>query len=60
MSVIILTPDCYETIRKTLGCLRAQTVCDELEMTVVSSAAGGLEFHRHRFMKPPASVPLSE
>ena len=42
MSVIILTPDCYETIRKTVNCLRAQTVCDQLEIIVVTSSASGL------------------
>jgi len=41
-SVIILTPDCYETIRKTIGCLRAQTMRDQLEIIVVASSASGL------------------
>jgi hypothetical protein len=40
MSVIILTPDCYETIRKTMGCLRAQTVRDQLEIIIVATAVG--------------------
>jgi len=31
MSVVIVTPDRYETIRKTVQHLRAQTVNDRLE-----------------------------
>ena len=42
MSVIILTPDCYETIRKTMRCLRAQSACDQLEIIIVASSASGL------------------
>lgn len=42
MSVIILTPDCYETIRKTMGYLRAQTARDQLEIVIVTSSANGL------------------
>src|SRR5438309_4229369 len=42
MSVIILTPDCYKTIRKTMGCQRAQTVRDKLEIIIVASSASGL------------------
>lgn len=42
MSVIILTPDCYETIRKTMGCLLAQTACDQLEIIIVASSTSGL------------------
>ena len=42
MSVIIMTPDCYETIRKTMGCLRAQTVRDQFEIIIVAPSASGL------------------
>lgn len=42
ISVIILTPDCYETIRKTMNCLRAQTVHEQLEIIIVASSANGL------------------
>lgn len=42
MSVIILAPDCYETIRKTMRCLRAQSALDRLEIIIVASSAGGL------------------
>jgi hypothetical protein len=42
MSVIIVTPDCYETIRKTMKCLHAQTVRDQLEIIIVAPTATGL------------------
>jgi hypothetical protein len=36
MSVIIATPDSYDVIRKTMGCLRAQTARERLEIVVVA------------------------
>jgi glycosyltransferase involved in cell wall biosynthesis len=39
MSVVIVTPDRYETIRKTVEHLRAQTVRDRLELVVVAPSA---------------------
>ena len=36
LSVVIVTPDCYETIRKTMGHLRAQTARDRLEIVMVA------------------------
>ncbi len=39
MSVILVTPDCYETIRKTIKHLRAQTVRDRLEIVIVVPSA---------------------
>lgn len=42
MSVIILTPDSYDTIRKTMNCLRAQTVRNQLEIIVVAPSTSGL------------------
>jgi glycosyltransferase involved in cell wall biosynthesis len=35
LSVILVTPDRYETIRKTIASLRAQTICDRLEVVIV-------------------------
>jgi hypothetical protein len=35
MSVVIVTPDCYETIRRTMRHLRAQTVAERLEIVIV-------------------------
>jgi hypothetical protein len=40
MSVVIVTPDSYETIRKTVEHLRAQTVRDRLEVVIVAPSAG--------------------
>ena len=36
MSVVITTPDSYETIRKLIGCLRAQTARAALELVIVA------------------------
>ena len=36
LSVVIVTPDCYETIGKTMGYLRAQTARDRLEIVIVA------------------------
>ncbi|MGH7232202.1 MAG: glycosyltransferase family 2 protein [Nitrospiraceae bacterium] len=38
LSVILVTPDCYETIRRTVKHLRAQAACDRLEVVIVTSA----------------------
>jgi hypothetical protein len=39
LSVIVLTPDNYRTIHRTLAHLRAQTVRDRLELVIVAPAA---------------------
>jgi hypothetical protein len=36
ISVVVLTPDCYATIRQTMRCLCAQTICDDIEVVVVA------------------------
>jgi hypothetical protein len=36
MSVILATPDCYETIRKTIRHLQTQTVKDQLEIIITA------------------------
>lgn len=43
MSVVIVTPDCYETIWRAVGYLRAQTVRDRLEIAVVAPSVKALE-----------------
>lgn len=56
MSVVIVTPDRYETIRQTVSCLRAQTARARLELVIVAPvtplpdlAAHELrEFHQYR------------
>jgi len=42
MSVVLITPDRYDTIRKTMKHLRAQTVRDQLEIVIVAPSAKGL------------------
>ena len=45
MSVILVTPDCYETIRKTIRHLRTQTVKHQLEIIIVAPAASVLHLN---------------
>ncbi len=46
MSVVLLTPGTYATIRRTIGCLRAQTVRDRLEIVIVAPKAPVLGLDR--------------
>jgi Glycosyl transferase family 2 len=43
MSVVLSTPDRFETIRRTIACLRAQTVADQLEVVIVAPSADELD-----------------
>ena len=43
MSVIVITPDHYATIRRLMGCLAAQTIREQLEIIIVSPAEVRLE-----------------
>lgn len=42
MSIVIPTPDCYQTVRKAVGYLRAQTVRDRLELVFVVASEESL------------------
>jgi hypothetical protein len=43
MSVVVITPDCYATIRKTVRHLRAQKVSGSLEILIVAPSISELE-----------------
>jgi hypothetical protein len=43
LSVVIVTPDRYDTIRKTVRHLRAQSVKDRLEILIVAPSAEKLD-----------------
>ncbi len=43
MSVVIITPDRFDTIRRTIAHLRAQSVRDQLEVVIVAPSAEELE-----------------
>lgn len=43
MSVVVIAPDCYDTIRRTVEHLRAQTARDRLELLIVAPAARALQ-----------------
>jgi glycosyl transferase family 2 len=36
LSVILITPDSFETIRRTVGCLVRQTVCEQIELVIIA------------------------
>jgi hypothetical protein len=42
LSVILVTPDSYETIRRTVKHLRAQHACDRMELIIVTPAPNAL------------------
>jgi hypothetical protein len=42
MSIILITPDSYETIRRTVGALRRQTVRERLELVIVGPSTDRL------------------
>jgi Glycosyl transferase family 2 len=44
MSVVVVTPDLYDTIRKTMEHLAVQTVLDQLEIVIVAPSAATLNF----------------
>lgn len=43
LSVVIVTPDRFDTIRKTIGYLRSQTAADRLEIVIVAPSKESLE-----------------
>ncbi|MEE4216539.1 MAG: glycosyltransferase [Xanthomonadales bacterium] len=43
LAAILWTPDCYETIRRTIAALRAQTVCEKIELVLLGPSPGSLE-----------------
>ena len=43
LSAILWTPDRYETIRKTIASLRAQTVCEQIELVLLGPTEASLE-----------------
>ncbi len=52
MSVILVSPDNYQTIARTVDVLRAQSAADQLELVIVAPALRGLdmpEAARHTF-----------
>ena len=67
ISVVIFTPDCYETIRKTIGYLLKQTVKHKLEIVIVAPSAERLglnnseleEFFHFRVVEVGMNSPLA-
>ncbi len=40
ISVILITPDRYQSLRKTIGYLRAQALYDQMEIVICHSGSG--------------------
>jgi hypothetical protein len=54
MSVVVITPDSYATVRKTIRHLRAQKICGSLELLLVAPKAEELELEEsemHKFLR---------
>jgi hypothetical protein len=59
MSVVVITPDRYETVRKTIRHLKMQKICGDLEIIIAAPSAHALEledsaflgFHNHRIVE---------
>jgi hypothetical protein len=49
MSVVLITPDNYETIRRTVDCLKSQTANSKLEVVIVALSSGELEVNPEEF-----------
>ena len=45
ISVVIVTPDNFETIRITIDCLRKQTAKDRMEVVIVAPSAERLNLN---------------
>jgi hypothetical protein len=43
LSVILITPDCYKTISRTISSLMAQTVCERLELVLLAPSRKELD-----------------
>jgi hypothetical protein len=43
LSVVLITPDSFETIRRTVGCLALQTVHDRIELVIVAPEAAVID-----------------
>ncbi len=59
LSVILITPDHYQSLRKTISHLRAQAICDRMEIVLVTPSAASLQadeqelriFHQFRVVE---------
>jgi hypothetical protein len=43
LSVVLITPDSFETIRRTVGCLARQSVADRIELVIVAPQDATIE-----------------
>ena len=64
---VVIAADCFETIRQTVRHLAGQSVCAQIELVMVTEAAGsfGIDaaatsgFHRVMVVEVPSLFPLS-
>ena len=46
LSVILITPDSFETIRRTIGCLTRQSAHDRIELVIIAPTSANIEVDR--------------
>jgi hypothetical protein len=46
LSVVLITPDSFETIRRTITCLAAQTAHDRIELIVIAPESARIDIDR--------------
>jgi glycosyl transferase family 2 len=55
LSVVLITPDSFETIRRTVGCLVRQTARDRIELVIIAPTSAQIEVDT-AFVAPLACV----
>lgn len=67
LSVVVVIPDIYETVKKTMGYLKAQTAADKVEIVLVGPSTQQQEldvseltnFHSWQFIGVPSVISIS-
>jgi Glycosyl transferase family 2 len=57
LSVVLITPDSFDTLRRTIGCLIRQTARDRIELVIIAPASARIEID-DELVAPLASVQL--
>jgi hypothetical protein len=57
LSVVLITPDSFDTLRRTVGCLVRQTACDRIELVVIAPASARIDVDQ-ALVAPLAGVQL--
>src|SRR3954464_7147938 len=57
LSVVLITPDSFETVRRTVECVVAQTVRERIELVIIAPTAARIAIDR-ALVAPLAGVQL--